>query len=140
MFIPLTFISILIPVAFRLQYLKNALASNDYLFHATSPIIAAQCVLHYSIMSASLFYLKPFLAAFNSNLGASTKLDTAVATRSSERRGVSKSATKDKHTPAELSQSHSEIPSDLLQRDRSRDSKAPIIWRTQSYFVDIEDS
>ena len=36
--------------------------------------------MHYTIMAASFAYLKPFLSAFNSDLGATVKLDTVMNT------------------------------------------------------------
>lgn len=132
---------VIIPVAFRLRYLNTAFRSNDYLFRITGAIIATQCVLHYSIMSTSFFYLKPFLAAFDSNLGASTKLNTVVATRSSERRDGSQGNSKSWHTAAHTAdqivpQIQAERDRDTMQRSNSGDSDAPIMWKTQSYRVD----
>lgn len=137
-------ISVIIPVAFRLSYLDTAFRSNDYLFAITSTITATQCALHYSVMSTSFFYLKPFLAAFDSNLGASTKLDTVVATRSSERRdgsqGNGKSWQTAVHTAVQtVPPIQAERDRDNLQRSDSVDSDAPIIWKTHSYRVDVED-
>ena len=108
-------------------------------------VIATQCNMHYSIMSASLSYLKPFLAAFDSNFGASTKLDTIVATRSSERRGKSQTGNEESSshwrsrngtgqttTTPELG----EAP--MARREDSEDSEAPIILKTTTYTVDVQ--
>lgn len=137
-------ISVVIPVAFRLRYLEIAFKSNDYLFTITGAIIATQCALHYSVMSTSFFYLKPFLAAFNSNLGASTKLDTVVAMRSSERRDGSQGNSKPWHTALQTAVQtvppiEAERDRENLQRSNSVDSNAPIIWKTQSYRVEVEE-
>ncbi|KAF2170387.1 hypothetical protein M409DRAFT_19210 [Zasmidium cellare ATCC 36951] len=139
---------VVIPIAFRLRYLHAAFVSDDYLFTVTGAILATQCALHYSVMSTSFFYLKPFLAAFNSNLGASTKLDTVVATRSSGRRDGSQSNSnsnnKSWHTAVQTAvqtvppvQAERELED--LHRSNSVDSNAPIIWKTRSYRVDVED-
>lgn len=138
-------ISVIIPTAFRLYHLNIAFHSADYTFAAVSAVIATQCNMHYSIISASLSYLKPFLAAFDSNLGASTKLETIVATRSSGRRGKS-------HTGAGGSSGHRRMRNDArqatvtselgeastLRREDSEDSEAPIILKTTTYTVDVE--
>ncbi|KAK4495084.1 hypothetical protein PRZ48_013411 [Zasmidium cellare] len=136
-----------IPIAFRLRYLHNAFYSDDYLFTVTGAILASQCALHYSVMSTSFFYLKPFLAAFNSNLGASTKLDTVVATRSSERRGGShgnSNSNKSWQTAVQTAVQvappvQAERERENLHRSNSVDSDAPIIWKTRSYRVEVED-
>lgn len=110
-----------------------------------SAVIATQCNMHYSIMSASLLYLKFFLTAFDSNFGASTKLETIVATRSSERRGKS-------HTGGGGSSGHWRSRNDtrqatatpelgeapIVRREGSEDSEAPIILKTTTYTVEVE--
>lgn len=127
----------MIPVAVRLHYLDDAFRSSDYFFDMTDAVVATQCVLHYSVMSTSFFYLKPFLAAFDSNLGASTKLDTVVATRSSERRdGAGNSGSHPSVRANSKVQASSEV--ERLPSNGTESSKAPMIWTSRSYSVHYE--
>ena len=71
---------IIIPTVFRIALMKDYLASPDVTFDATNVTITTLVVLHYSLMAASFTYLKPFLRAFDSNLGATTKMDTSLST------------------------------------------------------------
>ena len=128
--------SVIIPTTLRLLYFQTPSEANDYSLGATGLVIATQCAMHYSVMSASFSYLQPFLAAFDSNLGASTKLDTVVATRSSERRKGTGASISRGHTTASV-QRNAE-PSHLTKRPSSEDSKAPIIMKTTSYRVEVE--
>lgn len=76
-----TRLPIIIPTVFRLIYLRRGLdADQDPQFSLTNAIIATQVILHYTTMAASFAYLKPFLRAFDSNLGATVKVDTVVST------------------------------------------------------------
>lgn len=76
-----TRLPVIIPTIFRLIYLRNGLsADKDTIFALTNAIIATQVVLYYTTMASSLAYLKPFLRAFDSNLGATVKVDTVVST------------------------------------------------------------
>lgn len=87
-------------------------------------------------MSASFSYLKPFLAAFDSNLGASNRLDTVVATRSSERRQATGASSG--HGRGERKSQKVDAESLAAIRETSEDSKAPIIYKTTSYRVEVE--
>lgn len=72
-------LSVIIPTVFRLVHLKRGLESTqDALFAMSGAIAATQAVLHYTTMAASFAYLKPFLRAFDSNLGATVKVDNTV--------------------------------------------------------------
>lgn len=75
-----TRLPIIVPIVFRLIYLRRALTTDgDPSFALTNAIIATQVVLHYTTMAASFAYLKPFLRAFDSNLCATVKVDTVVS-------------------------------------------------------------
>ncbi|KAK3680943.1 hypothetical protein LTR37_021016 [Vermiconidia calcicola] len=125
---------VVLQVILRLIYLQRAFASNDFELKALGSVLATQCALHYSIMSAPFSYLKSFLAAFDSNLGASIKLETVFATRSGDRTTDTSSGSR--HTTIAASHANSEP----VQRPRtsSEDSKAPIIFKTQTYRVEVE--
>ncbi|KAK6437724.1 hypothetical protein LTR95_006080 [Oleoguttula sp. CCFEE 5521] len=130
---------VIIPTTLRLYYLRSAFNSNDFIFGATSAIISAQCVIHYSVISASLTYLKPFLAAFDSNLGASTKLETVVATRSRDfKKNMTDSGGHRGGTREVVSRTYAEIERDHPRKNNSQDSDAPIILKTVSYRVEVE--
>lgn len=75
-----TRLPIIVPTVFRLFYLRIGLeTSDDTVFALTNAIIATQIVLHYTTMAASFAYLKPFLRAFDSNLGGTVKFDATVS-------------------------------------------------------------
>lgn len=123
----------------RLVFLRTALHSSDYSLNAAKAVIAMQCVMHYTTMSASFSYLMPFLAAFDSNLGASTKLDTMVATRSSERRDNTAGSSGHWRAVEQKAPGIRQDGGSMQQRPRedSVDSKAPIIVKTTSYRVEV---
>lgn len=74
-------LTVIIPVVYRLYYLQKGLqASEDTLFALTDTYVSAQAVLHYTTIAASFAYIKPFLRSFDSNLGATVKVDTVVST------------------------------------------------------------
>ena len=74
-----TRLTVIIPTIFRLVYLKTNLQDPDPTFSLLYAVVAAQAVLHYTTMAASFAYLKPFLRAFDSNMGATVKVDTIVS-------------------------------------------------------------
>lgn len=74
-----TRLTVIIPTVFRLMYLKSDLQKPDPTFSLVYTVITAQAVLHYTTMAASFAYLKPFLRAFDSNMGATVKVDTVVS-------------------------------------------------------------
>lgn len=78
-----TRLPIIIAIAFRLRYLDTALTGDSSLFGITNAVITTQVVLHYTIMSGSFAYLKPFLSVFDSQLCATVKLDTMQSYNSS---------------------------------------------------------
>ncbi|KAK3705217.1 hypothetical protein LTR37_013378 [Vermiconidia calcicola] len=125
---------VVLPVILRLIYLQIAFDSNDFELKASGSVLATQCALHYSIMSASFSYLKTFLAAFDSNLGASIKLETVVATRSGDRTIDTGSGNRPTRTAAGYTNAERGQP----PRSVSEDSKAPIIFKTQTYRVEAE--
>lgn len=139
----LTSPSIIAPTIVRLVYLRQGLNSSDYTFGLVNAIIATQFVLHYTIMAASFGYLKPFLSAFDSNLGATVNLETVAASQyvsGSQNKGNSymmKSMSRSDET------NESRTPrtaTDESRRDRnsSQDSNAPIIVKTQTFQVYTE--
>lgn len=74
-------LTVIIPAVFRLWYINRGLhADNDALFALADAYIAAQAVLHYTTIASSFAYVRPFLRAFDSNLGATVKVDTVVST------------------------------------------------------------
>lgn len=75
-----TRLPVIIPTVLRLVYLREGLSDDkDTIFALTKAVIATQVVLYYTTMASSLAYLKPFLRAFDSNLGATVKVDTVVS-------------------------------------------------------------
>jgi hypothetical protein len=75
-----TRLPVIVPTIFRLIYLRKGLSiDKDTTFALTNAVIATQAVLHYTTMASSFAYLKPFLRAFDSNLGATVKVDTVVS-------------------------------------------------------------
>lgn len=74
-------LTVIVPAVYRLYYLQKGLhSSDDTLFALTDTYISAQAVLHYTTIAASFAYIKPFLRSFDSNLGATVKVDTVVST------------------------------------------------------------
>lgn len=74
-------LTVIIPAVYRLYYLQKGLHSlSDTLFALTDTYISAQAVLHYTTIAASFAYIKPFLRSFDSNLGATVKVDTVIST------------------------------------------------------------
>lgn len=131
--------SVILPAALRLFYLRRAFHSSDYSIEATGAIIATQCVLHYSVMSASFSYLKPFLAAFDSNFGATIKLDTLAAAHSAQATKESGGGRKQWHSERHTATAtQGDLDLNQLRRNNSQDSKAPIIFKTQSYRVEVD--
>lgn len=139
----LTSPSILAPTIVRLIYLRQGLDRPDYTFGMVNAIIATQFVLHYTVMAASFGYLKPFLSAFDSNLGATVKLGTVAASQylsGSQTKGNSymmktmsrTDKTNESRTPTAVA--------DEPRRDResSQDSDAPIIVKTRTFQVHTE--
>jgi hypothetical protein len=75
---------IAIPIAFRLELLRGRTEAppRDPLFAATSSAIATQIVVHLSVMAATFPCLRQFLQAFDSGLGATTKISTELGSGS----------------------------------------------------------
>ncbi|KJZ71924.1 hypothetical protein HIM_08680 [Hirsutella minnesotensis 3608] len=73
-----------IPVALRLEFLRSRVRgpASDPLFAATNSAIATQVVVHLSVMAATFPCLRQFLQAFDSGLGATTKIPTELGTGS----------------------------------------------------------
>jgi hypothetical protein len=142
------------PVALRLMYLKSGLSASDFTLSITSAVICTQSALHYSVMAASFAYLKPFLSAFDSNLGATVKLDTVYGSSQPNGRvgesGQMKSGGSYSLRPLGNGRSNAgvtvgsqtdrqgERDDRRRQRDSSQDSNAPIIMKTQTYEVRTE--
>lgn len=136
------------------MYLRSALSATDFTLAITSAIICTQCALHYTVMAASFAYLKPFLSAFDSNLGATVKLDTAYGSSNPTARqgesGQLKSGGSYNLRPLGNGRSNTgvgvgshvdrqgEREERRRQRDSSQDSNAPIIMKTQTYEVRTE--
>lgn len=127
------------PIAYRLYLFNDAIQSSDYFLDASSAVISMQVAMHYSTMSASLSYLQPFLLAFDSNLGASTKIETVVGARSSNRQkyaaGSGRWSSNGRNQRSDA-QCDDNIAA-LRERENSEDSKAPIILKTTSVQVDV---
>lgn len=128
------------------MYLRSGFEGSNFTLDITNAVIATQCALHYTVMAASFAYLKPFLAAFDSNLGATVKLDTTMnLSGASARAGVSNQLKSGgSYTMKPLSQNVVTSQPDnrredkRRQRDSSQDSNAPIIMKTQTFEVRSE--
>ena len=127
------------------MYLKSGFDSNDFTLGITNATISTQAAMHYTVMAASFAYLKPFLSAFDSNLGATVKLDTVMNTYGPSARQASdrmKSAASYNLKPVSqtgvTSQPENRREERKRQRDSSQDSNAPIIMKTQTYEVRTE--
>lgn len=65
---------IIIPTAFRIHYLQNNILQDaDTTFASINAVIATQVVLHFSLIAATIPCMKPFLAAFENDLGYNVK-------------------------------------------------------------------
>lgn len=76
-----------IPVIFRLVFVRRSMDSPDATFGFTESAIATQVVMHFSIMAATFPCFRQFLQAFDSGLGATTKISTELGTGSRSRSG-----------------------------------------------------
>lgn len=56
----------------QIHYLSYAIESGDPLLHGVSAFICRNVELHWGLISATIPTLKPFMAAFNTNLGTYT--------------------------------------------------------------------
>jgi len=107
-------------------------------------LIATQFVLHYTIMATSFAYLKPFLSTFDSNFGATIKLD--ASTVSSYHQGSKNQGNSYLMKPMSRSDAANEsttrraTDADETRRDRnsSQDSNAPIIVKIQNFQMHTE--
>lgn len=106
----------------------------------TKATIATQTALHYTVMAASFAYLKPFLSIFDSNLGATIKLDTVVSTSHQQHFNSQGS-----YSLAPVSRTVVHVQQRTLGNERnnvrssSSDSHAPIILKTQTFEVRSEE-
>ncbi|KAG8423424.1 hypothetical protein J3458_000324 [Metarhizium acridum] len=67
---------VMIPIAFRLHFVRVSRYASDATFNSTEIAIATQVVMHFSIMAATFPCFRQFLQAFDSGLGATTKIST----------------------------------------------------------------
>lgn len=100
-----TRLTVIVPTIFRLIYLKSDLQKSDPTFSLVYATITAQAVLHYTTMAASFAYLKPFLRAFDSNLGATVKVDTVVSSGYPGNSRSHEQSSKDRDKPKHMSTS-----------------------------------
>jgi hypothetical protein len=61
---------VIVPAAFRLHYLSEALNSPNYTLDTTYPAICKQVEIAYAIIAATLPCLRPFMVATATNYGA----------------------------------------------------------------------
>lgn len=73
---------VVIPIVFRLGFLGDRVSGSDATFDTTNAAITTQVVLHLSVMAATFPCLRQFLQAFDSGLGATTKIGTELGTGS----------------------------------------------------------
>jgi len=135
----MTRLPLIAPAILRLIFLRSGLDASDFTFGMTKATIATQAALHYTVMAASFAYLKPFLSIFDSNMGATIKLDTVVSTSHQlpfNNQGnyslapVSRTVVHTQHRPSGEGRNNA--------RSSSSDSNAPIILKTQTYEVRSE--
>lgn len=73
---------VIIPIAFRLYFVHRSINTTDATFDPTNTVIATQVVMHFSIMAATFPCFRQFLQAFDSGLGATTKIATELGSGS----------------------------------------------------------
>ncbi|KAJ6437098.1 restless-like transposase [Purpureocillium lavendulum] len=74
---------VIIPVIFRLIFVRRSMDTHDATFDWTQPALTTQVVMHFSVMAATFPCFRQFLQAFDSNWGATTKMsDTQTGTGS----------------------------------------------------------
>jgi hypothetical protein len=127
------------------MYLRSGFDGDDFTLDITNAVITTQCAMHYTVMAASFAYLKPFLSAFDSNLGATVKLDNATnGSYPSARQSSNQLKSGGSYSLKPLSQNAANVTSQnereikRRQRNSSQDSNAPIIMKTQTYEVRSE--
>ncbi|KND88390.1 hypothetical protein TOPH_07024 [Tolypocladium ophioglossoides CBS 100239] len=76
-----------IPIAFRLVFVHRSMDVPDATFGFTESAIATQVVMHFSVMAATFPCFRQFLQAFDSGLGATTKIATELGTGSQSHSG-----------------------------------------------------
>jgi hypothetical protein len=67
---------LVVPVIFRLVYIRQADDSSDPFFSGANITIATQALLHYSLWAASFPCMRAFLRAFDTGLGVTTGMST----------------------------------------------------------------
>lgn len=65
---------VIIPIIFRLHFVRDSKNTTDATFDSTEIAILTQIVMHFSIMAATFPCFRQFLQAFDSGLGATTKI------------------------------------------------------------------
>ncbi|OAA51581.1 hypothetical protein NOR_00174 [Metarhizium rileyi] len=73
---------VIIPIVFRLHFVQRSRDTTDATFDSTDVVITTQVVMHFSIMAATFPCFRQFLQAFDSGLGATTKIATERGTGS----------------------------------------------------------
>ncbi|KAL3965072.1 hypothetical protein ACCO45_002076 [Purpureocillium lilacinum] len=73
---------VIVPVIFRLIFVRRSLGTSDITFAWTEMALATQIVMHFSIMAATFPCLRQFLQAFDSGFGATTKMETQTGSGS----------------------------------------------------------
>ncbi|KZZ91466.1 hypothetical protein AAL_06702 [Moelleriella libera RCEF 2490] len=67
---------VILPIVYRLLYVRRAVDRSDVTMSITESVMATQVVMHFSIMAATFPCFRQFLQAFDSGLGATTKIGT----------------------------------------------------------------
>ncbi|KAM4060948.1 MFS transporter [Hirsutella rhossiliensis] len=152
---------IVIPIAFRLDFLRARVSGSDATFDTTNAAISTQVVVHLSIMAATFPCFRQFLQAFDSGLGATTKIPTELGTGSQSHSGYvlqSLSGTCDEgrsvnkqHAPTKLrpdptaeitseatADGQDPSPSETRRSTDSFGSDKAIIWKTQKWEIRYE--
>ncbi|KYK58764.1 hypothetical protein DCS_05782 [Drechmeria coniospora] len=150
---------VIIPVSFRLLFVREVTVSDDVTFDFTNPAIATQVVMHFSIMAATFPCFRQFLQAFDSGLGATIGSDLGTGSHANSgyilqsfdsahsgkmKRGKRPQETRKQQEPAKRVESSTGIEpgSDENKSVESDGSDKAIIWRTQGWEVryDLRDS
>ncbi|ODA84131.1 hypothetical protein RJ55_02649 [Drechmeria coniospora] len=150
---------VIIPVSFRILFVREVTVSDDVTFDFTNPAIATQVVMHFSIMAATFPCFRQFLQAFDSGLGATIGSDLGTGSHANSgyilqsfdsahsgkmKRGKRPQETRKQQEPAKRVESSTGIEpgSDENKSVESDGSDKAIIWRTQGWEVryDLRDS
>lgn len=152
---------IVIPIAFRLSSLRSRMYGSDMTFDTTNATVSTQVVIHLSIMAATFPCFRQFLQAFDSGLGATTKIPTELGSGSQshsgyalqslvgtceEGRSINKRRQPAKLRPDATAEIISKATADRRdpspsQTQRSTDSfgsDKAIIWKTQKWEIRYE--